>query len=178
MNNDGRADLLTASGTFLSQGNRQFRQISDNGLPITTGTAVGIGDFNGDKVADAVIGYPIQNPGNLIVAYGRGDGTFYLQSVLNGTMTPYETSNFACLAVADFNRDGFSDILTPILNSTHALLYTSDGQGRFQTSYVATGVQCQSMAVADLNRTGKMDAVILKYQPLIPPNVAVILAPR
>jgi hypothetical protein len=178
VNNDGKLDLVTGGGTFINKGNRQFTQILDNGLPINSGVVVGLGDFNGDHILDAAMGLPLQNPGTVLVAYGRGDGTFYIQSELNGTMTFAGTSNVANLVVADFNGDGLADILTPLEMSTSVLLYTSDGKGGFQTSYFASGTECAGIVVGDFKRNAKPGVVIVNFQPLNPPNYSVVLLPK
>ena len=175
VNHDGRPDLLTLTGTFLNQGNREFVQISNNGLPIQTGDVVGLGDFNGDGILDAAFATPFQGSGAVLVAYGRGDGTFYIQSFLNATENFVGNANITNVLVGDFNGDGFADIITPLELSPYVLLYTSDGKGKFATSYFAPGVSTIYMAAADLNRDGKTEAVLLPSQGAIPPTTAAIL---
>jgi hypothetical protein len=167
VNKDGRLDLIAGSGTFLNNGNRQFTQILDNGLPIGTGSTVAMGDFNGDGNIDAVIGLAPDD--GVTIAYGRGDGTFYVQNFLD-IPTAVSGSGYAssgAAVVADFNGDGRPDILTPVNGSPELLLYTNDGHGGFQTSlFAASGAVApvapvNRIAVADFNKDGKPDIAVL-----------------
>ncbi len=179
---DGRPDLIAQTGTFLNQGNRQFTQVQDNGLPIGGGAVACLGDFNGDGVLDAALAYPGQSSGEVIVAFGRGDGTFYVQSYLNGTISPSGTvssagsNNISGLLVGDFNGDGLADIITPIQSTVQVLLYTNSGNGQFKTSYFVGGVDAFWMAAADLNNDGKLELILLPSQPNAGPNTAVVIS--
>jgi FG-GAP-like repeat len=159
VNRDGRLDLLTRSGTFLNQGGRIFTQINDNGLPLTSGDGLAIGDFDGDGILDAAIS-PIAEA-SFIVAKGRGDGTFFVQSALavaeNGTSVVV-----GGIVAADFLGVGRSQILAAFYPTPHFALFTDNGQGEFAVSYFASGASPPAgFAVADFNHDGRADVAIL-----------------
>jgi len=166
VNNDGRPDLITANGTFLNQGNGQFTQIAMNGLPIQSGDMAAVGDFNGDGKLDIAFISPLDTV-TVVVAYGNGDGTFYVQSELGLAGNPVG------IVAADFNGDGLADILTPIeLGSV--LLYTNNGQGQFSTSWFSIGEGAVLIAVSDFNMDGKPDVVILDQADVSPSNALIV----
>ncbi len=173
INNDGERDLITANGTFLNLGNRQFRQIAVNGLPIQTGDAAGLGDFNGDGELDVAFVSPFDEP-YVTVAYGNGDGTFYVQSKFGATENGIGVGYTSGIAVADFNGDGLADIVTPIVFSPNLALYTTNGNGQFQMSWFCVGGGTVAIAEADFNMDGKPDLVILDQADVSPSNAIIV----
>jgi hypothetical protein len=168
-NRDGKLDLAGPTQTLLNQGNRQFTSAASNlnmGVwPLTTPV---VADFNGDGILD-VAWVEGDSPSIIDIAYGRGDGSFYLQGLVTG-------GEYAGgIAVGDFNGDGHPDILTGLMFAQQVALYTNDGQGGFQLSYFASGADTNTLACADLNQDGKTDVVIvnsgLNFRP---PNALVI----
>lgn len=151
--------------------------LHNNGLPIpgSDGVVAALGDFNGDGVLDVAFGTAFQDLGNVTVAYGRGDGTFYIQSVMNGTQTLGTSASTTGMVVADFNGDGLADIVVMLEGTLHILLYTNDGKGGFQTSYIAAGTSPRAIVSADFKKESKTDLAILGFQPAVPPCDAVIL---
>jgi hypothetical protein len=126
-----------------------------------------VGDFNGDNKLDIV---SAENPENALVFYaGNGDGTFQSPTtVAVGTATSF--------AGGDFNGDGKKDILIGFAAS--AVTASGNGNGTFQLGLGAeTLVYSAGLAVpisqlqnsstfvqaADLNRDGKLDAVVTNY---------------
>jgi hypothetical protein len=175
VNNDGRPDLLTAGGTFLNEGNRQFTQIAVNGLPLQQGDAAALGDFNGDGKLDIAFDSPLDEP-YVTVAYGNGDGTFYVQSNLGATENGIGVGNTVGIVAADFNGDGFTDIVTPLEFGSDLLLYTSNGQGEFGTSWFSIGAGAAAIAEADFNVDGKPDLVILDQTDVSPSNAVIVFS--
>jgi len=172
VNDDGRPDLITANGTFLNQGNRQFTNIANNGVPIVDGDIAAVGDFNGDGKLDIALISPFVE--NIVtVAFGRGDGTFYVESILTPT-DAVGVESLAGIAVGDFNGDGLDDIVVGMVPAVHAILFTSQGNGQFATSYFAIGNGTESMAKADFNMDGKPDIVILDQFDVSPSNALIL----
>jgi regulation of enolase protein 1 (concanavalin A-like superfamily) len=114
------------------------------------------GDFNEDGHLDLIGGAtpsPYPTP-DLIIATGRGDGTFAAARSLDYAGTP--------LAIGDFNGDGHLDVL---VDGLAVLPGRGDGTflaGRFINSNPFAGVDVISRrAVAgDFNRDGKLDFAI------------------
>jgi hypothetical protein len=173
VNNDGRLDLITADGTFLNQGNRQFSQIANNGLPLVDGDAAALGDFNADGKLDVAFVTPYNEP-FVTVAYGRGDGTFYVQSILAATEYGTGMGNVVGIVAGDFNSDGLDDVVTAFVISPHVMLYTNDGKGEFESSLIATGAGATVIVKADFNMDGKPDIAILNPTPSSPSNAVIV----
>ncbi|HVB87779.1 MAG TPA: VCBS repeat-containing protein [Candidatus Dormibacteraeota bacterium] len=168
-NGDGKLDLAGPSQTLLNQGNRQFRTVNSNlNMTVWPLTTPVVADFNGDGVSD-VAWVDGQSASIIDIAYGRGDGSFYLQGELTGGQYA------GGIAVGDFNGDGRLDILAGLEFAEQLVLYTNDGQGGFEVSYFASGANTNTMACADLNKDGKPDVVIVNYGlSYRPPNALLI----
>jgi FG-GAP-like repeat len=168
-NHDGLLDIAMRNFTLLGQAGRTFRRVSPNGLNLTDGNFAATGDLNGDGYADIVFGgnsYP------LIVEYGRGDGTFYTQTVLNIGPSDFSQS----IAVADANGDGRPDIVACLFLSEQCVIYTNDGQGGFARSYFASGTTSMYLLAGDLKGNGTLGLAINNYVvDYRPPNFVVIL---
>ena len=117
-------------------------------------------DLDGDgnlDIAAANVG-----DGNVSVFLGRGDGTFE-STVL------YDSPFAIALAAGDFNGDGTQDLAVLGSDNVHGGngrvdLMLGNGDGTFQAPIMApAGDAPYSVAVADLNRDGKLDAVVSNY---------------
>jgi hypothetical protein len=154
-NDDGKLDILTDGQTVLNTGNRTFTLISSG---LNSSSAATVADFNGDGILDIASTFlNTSSGGELLVNYGRGDGTFYLQGLI-GTPDRIES-----IAVADLNHDGRPDIVTSFITTAQVGAFTNDGQGAFQVAYASapSGSNGNQLLEADLNRDGKPDLVIL-----------------
>jgi hypothetical protein len=159
-NGDGIADLAVASSNFYSGSAGNYVSVllgnGDGTFQTAVNTAAGkytsavaVGDFNGDGVADlAFVG-----PGTSVaVLLGSGDGTF--QTPANYAIGSYASS----LAVGDFNGDGKADLAVGSRSGVSLLL--GNGDGTFQTPMsLAIGVAV-SVAVGDFNGDGKADLLV------------------
>jgi hypothetical protein len=125
--------------------------------------SVAVGDLNGDGEPDLVVAN--QNCGDcegvVSVLLGNGDGSF--QSAVT-----YDSGgpNAFRVALADVNGDGKSDVLVANLctGCDHGIVSVllGNGNGTLQAakSYSSGGVSAHSVAVADVNRDGKLDLVV------------------
>jgi len=127
-NGDGRIDLVVANqgdvSVLLGNGDGTFQSpLTSISLVVQPGS-VTVGDFNADGKADLVAVDSASN--SLNVMLGNGDGTFrlpqrYIVNVSYGIQS---------LAVGDFNGDGKSDLLVPLVGGVFIVL--GNGDGTFQ----------------------------------------------
>jgi hypothetical protein len=173
-NGDGKLDLVTAnySGTvsvLLGYGDGTFAPHVD----YTTGTepdSVAVGAFNGDGKLDLATANFYAN--TVSVLLGNGEGTFQKHVDYTVGIAPYS------VAAGDFNGDGILDLVVANSsnNSNTVSILLGNGDGTFQahTDY-ATGIEPQSVAVADFNGDGKLDLVTANYGAYGGGNTASIL---
>lgn len=148
-NGDGKLDLAVSNiGTGLGNGSTtNVMVLLGNGdgtfaPPVITqviiyGTAVAVGDFNGDGIPDLAVTLENNNVPNLYVLVGKGDGTF--DTVMAG-----ESGIATAPVVGDFNGDGRTDVAIMDQASTvHIMLSQWGGSAQASIaniSPVGTGV--------------------------------------
>jgi hypothetical protein len=166
-NGDGKLDIATGGLNLINTGNRAFKIVTSEALPLVNGAVAAVADFNGDGKADVAIAGPDDQ--NIGIYYGQSDGTFFLSSELNAG------EFIGGLAVGDFNNDGRMDVAAGLMNAQQAVIFLNNGNGQFSRSYFASGADTVSITSADLNHNGKTDLIFtnfgLDYRP---PNVDVV----
>jgi sugar lactone lactonase YvrE len=142
VNNDGFPDLVFgAPGTydltvFLGNGDGSFTEApSSPNANLKTGN-LAIGDFNQDGIPDIV--YSVPNTTSAGILFGNGDGTF----VQTPATLSYDYDFSGDLVVADFNGDGWPDVLTQDGNSRTVI------DSLTQPTETATASAVVSIAVA------------------------------
>jgi len=153
-NRDGRSDVIAADAwiddiVFLAGDGRGGLQPPAS-LPWGGGpTDLASADFNEDGILDVVV---IDDYTHARLMLGNGDGTFQ-----NFTEHPTHdiSSNFWMMTVADMNRDGHVDVVTP-----SSILY-GDGDGGF-SSLIELDSGDFAPRVADVNQDGLPDLVMTK----------------
>ena len=165
VNGDGKADALAtdsnggALSVLLGNGSGGFTQASSS--PATGGDIpydVAVGDVNNDGKVDALVVNQFTN--NLGVLLGNGSGGFTLQDnpPATGGTAPYS------VAVADVNGDGKLDALVANQRTSTLGVLLGNGSGGFalQAASPSTGTNSRptSVAVADFNLDGKLDALV------------------
>ena len=118
---------------------------------------VAVGDLNLDGTPDIAV----THSKGVSIFLGNGDGTFGAERIYRAS--PNHTSLFhdlVGLAIADFNGDGYPDLIaTDDLNETANLLI-NDGSGGFKFAYsMAQEGTPVGVVVGDFNRDGVMDFV-------------------
>jgi len=168
-NGDGKPDIALGSydggvAVLLGNGNGGFTPAP--GSPIQAGQMperLAIGDFNGDGKPDlAVANWAIvtggREYGNVTVLLGNGDGTFRPSN--NGSFQV--GTDVCCVAVADFNQDGKSDIAALSFDGGIASVLLGDGSGRFTPApgspFTMAGLM-NGIAVGDIDGDGTPDLV-------------------
>jgi hypothetical protein len=177
INGDGKLDAVTLTSTTDNSGNVNLALVTLNG--------------NGDGTFATPVSYPVGTPSpnsffpNLALgdtrATGKPDAVVYQNGSLyllenngNGTFAApvlIDTENgFQALAVADVNGDGKADIVAvtsmqvnPTTFTNSLLVYLSQGNGTFAApvTVAASLTDAADMIVADVNKDGKPDIVLL-----------------
>jgi large repetitive protein len=169
-NLDGKIDLLILSNARMSLGNGDGTfQSSFPATSISAGSdnAV-VADFNLDGIPDYVAtrANASNAPEKIYVALGNGDGTF--DSSL-GPAAPGMFYHYADIRTADFNNDGYPDLIAKGAVEKFIDVYLNDPAipGTFTRPYRAvvevTGVNTQGfdhvIATADFDDDGNVDFV-------------------
>ena len=161
-NGDGHADLVCGYGNnisvLLGNGDGTFQtavQYAAAGPASGHGpAAVGVGDFNGDGVADIAA---ISEDNVTSVYLGNGDGTF---APAAGYGTSFGSLGQVTIAIGDFNGDGVADIATGD-SFTGLSIRLGNGDGTFWSGAYSPGVySAGSMGVGDFNGDGITDIAI------------------
>ncbi len=141
--------LLIGLGDGTFQTHRRF----DTQFQVS---ALAVGDFNEDGVADLVAGQVFLTSNGLSILLGRGDGTFIPQIRFNSSFTDGQ----AVVRVADFNGDQKDDVAVFGRNSGKVEILLGNGDGTFTLAGIFTvGSVVIAAQVADLNGDGKADIV-------------------
>ena len=127
-NGDGRPDIAVGSATgvsvLIAGGGATFLPAAN--YAISGGViAVATGDFNGDGKLDLIT---LDN-----VFFGNGDGTFQLPISFQ-TPAGFTAGNETKLFVADFNGDGFADVLLTDAGQNNWAILPGNGDGTFAST--------------------------------------------
>ncbi|MEG4818339.1 Calx-beta domain-containing protein, partial [Microcoleus sp. K5-D4] len=116
---------------------------------------VASGDFNKDGNLDLAFASTGVNR-NVSIALGDGTGKFGAATNLN-TSPPSDLYTWS-VAVADFNKDGNSDLVTANNLTNNVSLLLGNGDGTFGTAtYFGVGSSPYTVAVGDFNGDGNSD---------------------
>lgn len=165
VNNDGKADVLTANqasnsvGVLLGAGNGTFQAATTYSTGASSNPYdVAVADVNADGKPDVLTAnYTTNSVGVLL---GNGNGTFqpvatYATGVANGSP--------AGIAVADVTGDGKPDLVTANGFGYNISVFAGTGTGSFQApvSYaLGPNAAPLDVTVADLNADGQPDLVV------------------
>jgi len=170
MNNDGNLDLIVANHqspylrVFLGDGRGGFRLGPDSPVDVHSNPhphGLVAADFNADGKPDIVT----DSWGNNKIELLLGDGTGRLLTPGSLFLTgdrPYER-----LRSADFNHDGFPDIVTTNLDDNTVSIFLGDGKAGFHNppgSPFPAGAKPWQVAIDDIDGDGNADLIVIPYQ--------------
>jgi FG-GAP-like repeat len=167
-NHDGHRDLAVVNtqtpfiSIFLGNGRGGFRAAP--GSPIRTASyphphGVAAADFTGRGAIDLIT--DSWGHDQIEMLPGDGHGGFAHGGFIDVGKRPYQR-----LRSADLNGDGKADIVTTNLDGDSATILLGDGHGGFHEapgSPVKTAPAPWAVEIADVNRDGKLDLVIIPY---------------
>jgi len=173
-NEDGQPDLIVATTAgsqsdlvLLGNGDGTFTQGSPipNSFGFIQARAV---DLNGDKHLDLIVG----NNGNMSVALGNGDGTF---NPADPVSTGPLFNTYPGMDVGDLTGNGDLDFVGADFGPSAGdiVVFPGNGDGTFQTPTWQSPAPMvpDSIALADFNDDGKLDALIGYPFGTSPPSV-------
>jgi hypothetical protein len=191
VNGDRKLDLLVPStcglpqscptsgvNVLLGNGDGTFQAAVLYGTGADGASAIAVSDVNGDGKLDLLVttssnSFTIPEVGVLL---GNGDGTFQPVAFYGtgGVLT------FGSIAVGDLNGDGKPDLLVNTdcgsncgHNKVTVLLGNGDGTFQAGLTYATGWYGPRSVALADVNRDGKLDMVVVNTGFNPPGRVAV-----
>jgi hypothetical protein len=167
-NHDGHPDLAVVNtqtpfiSVYLGDGHGGFHPAP--GSPIRTASrphphGVVAGDFTGAGKIDLATDSWANNQIELLAGDGRGG--FVQARFADVGKRPYQR-----LRSADLNGDGIADIVTTNLDGDSVTVLLGDGRGNFRQapgSPFKTAPAPWAVSIADVNRDGKRDLVIIPY---------------
>jgi hypothetical protein len=173
MNGDGRLDLVARTGgvaTFFGNG---IGGLSFSSTPVGSSLlyqhlgvqAFAVGDVNNDGRLDiagvergTLPATPTTPQNFLFVSLNSGNGIGYASS--DTQAFPLETAG--SVALADFNRDGFADLVAVHHDGNAARLHLGHGDGTVgPATIVPVGVQPLLATVGDWNTDGWLDLAVV-----------------
>jgi Bacterial Ig-like domain (group 3)/FG-GAP-like repeat/FG-GAP repeat len=183
VNGDGRPDIIVVNqrgepvngngvvGILLGNGDGTFQSPATYDAGGYNAGSLVVSDVNGDGYLDLMMAAQCQDASNcdsggaVTVLFGNGDGSFRSPVV-------YSSGGYLAigLALGDVNGDGKPDLLvanhcvssTTCDNGGMVSILLGNGDGTFQppVSHDLVGFEPNLLAMADVNRDGKLDLIV------------------
>jgi hypothetical protein len=153
---------------------QMFKEKTNTGLPNMGFCAVAVGDINNDGKLDIVMSGYVTGAGSLDttrVFFGNGNGTFTESAYNNATVAPLKKMEQASVALGDYDKDGYLDLLLTgydrgavSTKRSRTMLYRNSGPPNFQflenTATSFMGVNQSDSKFFDFNNDGWLDIVV------------------
>jgi hypothetical protein len=155
--------FLPYTGLYTNDGNGNFTEVTNTGLPDLDRAAFDFADVDGDGDLDLIMtGREGTGPFTILTQLylNDGNGNFTLDNSNTFTGVARATVNFT-----DLNGNGSPDLITTGGNSnseSSTNIYFNDGNGNFteDTTHPLTAISTSSVAVFDADGDGDLDIVI------------------
>lgn len=160
---DSDVAVVRSSGTLDLYRNNSGTLTFDRQLPVAPGmTRIRSADMNGDGRADLILSTDSAGPsdGAFLVLINDPDQSEFISLAAGPTTTGISVADFA---VADVNGDGTLDIAAvgpSDENTLYVFLNDGDGNLTLQNSSALAGTGAVSLALADFNGDGALDAAV------------------
>lgn len=167
---EGQGAALSAVGVLLNDGTGNFTNIANYSESGIESTSVAVADFNGDGKSDILMVNALHaqnsSDGTINLLFGNGDGTFRSVQYVS---TAGIGAGVGSVAAADFNGDGFQDLIVPVCPAGESCpsgfaLFLSNGDGGYQaplTFNSSSATVGEFVVAGDFNGDGKPDAAVL-----------------
>lgn len=163
---DGKIDLvpLSSSATvvYLGTGTQSFNPLQLQKPFALQGDMLAAADLDGDGTVDLLAANSNHgsNQVSISIAYGAGAGKYTdVKNWVYPNLTQGYSSPSGPAFVADFNNDGFKDVLY-CPGSISCQLILGDGPQSFRPTAQLVSLTGNSVAVADMNGDGNVDVVV------------------
>jgi reactive intermediate/imine deaminase len=166
LDGDGDLDVVTSNDApsrklvYLNDGNGRFSVGSEYGRPDWPMRNATIADMNGDGRPDIIAANRFgRTAGSNYICLNRGAGKFDADCI------PFASEPATTITAADFNGDGFTDLLVPHRNGGQSHLYfgaaSADLTKLRSVPFGPADAQIRIAEAADLNGDGRMDVVTI-----------------
>lgn len=163
---DGKIDLIPLSSTptvaYLGTGTRSFMPLQLQKPFALQGELLTAANLDGDGSVDLLAANSNHGSGqvSISIAYGAGKGNYTnVKNWVYPNLTQGYSSPSGPAFAADFNKDGFKDVLYCPGGGGSCQLIFGDGPQSFGPTAQLVSLNGGSVAVADINGDGNVDVV-------------------
>ena len=164
LDGDGSLDVVISNDTpdpklvYLNDGKGHFRVGSTYGSPDWPMRNARVADLNGDGRPDIIAANRTGGrPGDSYVCLNRGKGIF------DADCLAFAHESATTITPADFNHDGFIDLVVPNRDGGQSYIYLNDGTAHFpkRIPFGPADATMRESEAADLNGDGRVDLVAI-----------------
>ncbi len=154
LDRDGNLDLVVGSAVYIGDGKGGFKpggplDVHPGHVPSPT-----LADLNRDSLPDVILDAYWEH--QIVVCLNQGSGRFSPHATYPAAPYPFFTRT------ADFDGDGYPDIVTANAGTSYCSILRNRGDGTFEPGRkVETGgSNTRTLAIADFNNDGKPDIIV------------------